>query len=425
MLKLRLVLYAQGGNGMWNLNKLILLAGTLCTVAVVPLAQADYVAYSVTESGERLPLPKDVNAIDVEYLVNVEWGKYAGNQTRIGVLEVGNTSSSSSVNVMGPGGTVTYNVGSGGVPVQGIEAILTDVMHRTGRFRMVERKVLGATLKEQDLGASGRIAKPSAAKVGKVLGAQYLFQAVITNYETGVEEKGGGLGGLIGGSAGALLGGLSMKSSKAIIGMNFRLINAETSEIMYTDQVQVDLSSSGLNFGGLGFAGGAGIGGFMSEYAKTPIGHAVIAAVNKGVFDLVKQVGSASASGSVVQVKSGKVYVNLGKGVVSVGDKLTLMDRGESLIDPDTGITLGGEDEQIGELKVTSVKEKYSLAKPVGIKLSKIKRGNKVVSQRQADPLMYATAFVPPKKEGGFFSGGSSGTSNNANSNSWGTGPQN
>ncbi|MCW8949852.1 MAG: hypothetical protein OQL17_07690, partial [Sedimenticola sp.] len=81
---------------MWNLNKLILLAGTLCTVAVMPLAQADYVAYSVTESGERLPLPKDVNAIDVEYLVNVEWGKYAGNQTRIGVLEVGNTSSSSS-----------------------------------------------------------------------------------------------------------------------------------------------------------------------------------------------------------------------------------------------------------------------------------------------------------------------------------------
>ncbi|MCW8890265.1 MAG: CsgG/HfaB family protein, partial [Sedimenticola sp.] len=224
---------------MQSLKQGIVLAGALFALGTMAVARADFVAYSVTEEGQRLPLPKDVNSIDVEYLVNVEWGQYAGNKTRIGVLEVQNTSSASSVNVMGPGGTVTYNVGSGGVPVQGIEAILTDVMHRTGRFRMVERKVLSQTLKEQDLGASGRIAKPSAAKVGNVLGAQYLFQAVVTNYESGVEEKGGGLGGLIGGSAGALLGGLSMKSSKAIIGMNFRLINAETSEIMYTDQVQV------------------------------------------------------------------------------------------------------------------------------------------------------------------------------------------
>jgi len=401
----------------------LVFAWVLFTLGFLSVARADFVAFSVTTEGERLPLPQDVDSIDVEYLVNVEWGQYGGNKTRIGVLQVENNSSASSVNVMGPGGAVTYNASSGGVPVQGIEAILTDVMHRTGRFRMVERKVLDQTLREQDLGASGRIAKPSAAKVGQVLGAEYLFQAVVTNYEAGVEEKGGGLGGLIGGSAGALLGGLSMKSSKAIIGMNFRLINAETSEIIYTDQVQVDLSSSGLNFGGLGFTGGVGLGGFLSDYSKTPIGHAVIAAVNKGVFDLVRQVGSQAPSGSVVQVKNGNVYLNLGDGAVAVGDMLTLMERGEKLIDPDTGIALGGEDEPIGELKVTSVKEKYSLAKPVGIKLSKIKRGNKVVSQRQSDPLKYASSFAPPKKSGGFFSGG--GNNTNSGSNSWGTGPQN
>lgn len=404
-------------------NKGILLVGLSLALGVMSVARADFVAFSVTEEGEKLPLPKDINSIDVEYLVNVEWGKYSGNKTRIGVLKVENNSSSSSVNITGPGGTVTYDAGRGGVPVQGIEAILTDVMHRTGRFRMVERKVLDQTLREQDLGASGRIAKPSAAKVGQVLGAEYLFQAVVTNYEDGVEQKGGGLGGLIGGSAGALLGGLSMKSSKAIIGMNFRLIDAETSEIIYTDQVQVDLSSSGLNFGGLGFTGGVGLGGFLSDYAKTPIGHAVIAAVNKGVFDLVGQVGSKPPTGSVVQVKKGKVYLNLGQGVVSPGDRLTLMERGEKLIDPETGIELGGEDEPIGELKVTAVKEKYSLAKPVGIKLSRIKRGNKVVSQGKADPLMYASSFEPPKKSGGFFGGGNNNNNASSESGNWGTNP--
>ncbi len=122
---------------MRGLKRGLQLAGVICALGIMSVAQADFVAYSVTEAGEKLPLPKDVNAIDVEYLVNVQWGQYAGNKTRIGVLEVQNTSSASSVNVMGPGGTVTYQVGSGGVPVQGIEAILTDVMHRTGRFRMV------------------------------------------------------------------------------------------------------------------------------------------------------------------------------------------------------------------------------------------------------------------------------------------------
>ncbi|HEC16862.1 MAG TPA: hypothetical protein ENI99_09885 [Sedimenticola sp.] len=385
-----------------------LLAGALAVMTAASVAQADYVAYSVDQDGVRRPLPSRIDNIDVKYLINVEWGKYEGSKARIGVLPVENTSSTSTVNIMGPGGSVTYSAGSGGVPVQGIEAIITDVMHRTGRFRLVERKMLHKTLQEQDLGATGRIAKPSAAKIGKVLGAQYLFQAVVTNYEAGVEEKGGGLGGLIGGSAGAILGGLSMKSSKAVLGMNFRLIDAETSEVVYTDQVEVAIKESGLSFGGLGFTGGAGLGGFMSEYAKTPIGQAVISAANQGVFNLVKQVGASRATGSVIQVKGGKVYINLGKNSVSTGDVMDLMKMGEQLIDPETGISLGGEEEKIGAVKIVAVKEKYSIAKPVGVKSSKIKRGDKVVSQREPEPLQFATSWNPPQEKGFFGGGGSS-----------------
>lgn len=399
-------------------NKRRLLLAAALTLGLTQAALADFVAFSVPKEGAPMPLPRELTNVDMKYLINVKWGKYSGNKSRIGVLPVQNTSSVSTVSVMGPGGAVTYNAGSGGVPVQGIEAILTDVMHRTNRFRLVERKVLDQTLREQDLGASGRISKPSAAKIGKVLGAEYLFQAVVTNYEAGVEQKGGGLGGFLGGSAGALLGGLSMKSEKAVLGMNFRLINATTSEVVYTDQVQVDLSSSGLDFGGLGFTGGGGLGGFVSNYAKTPIGNAVIAAVNKGVFDLIKQVGSGSAGGSVIQVKGGSVYVNMGSSMVKKGDMLSLKRKGEELIDPDTGLSLGGEEETIGQLKVTTVKEKYSIAAPTGVKSSAIKRGDKVVSQRSAEPLMYATGWNPPEEKGFF---GSTSNSNSNRGSSWGT----
>ncbi len=381
------------------------------TLGLASLAQADYVAYSIIkEGGAKQPLPEYVGDIDVKYLVNLEWGRYSGKKTRIGVLPVENNSSSHSVSVSGPGGTYTYNsaTSSGGVPVQGIEAMLMDVMHKSKRFRLVERKVLDQTLKEQDLGATGRIAKPSAAKIGKILGAQYLFQAVITHYEAGVEEKGGGLGGLLGGSAGALLGALSVKESKAVLGMNFRLINSETSEIIYTDQVEAELSESGLTFGGAGITGGGGLGGFMSKYAKTPIGQAVLSTINRGVYGLVKQTGTSPATGSVIKVKGNKIYLNLGQDAVEPGESLDLMRMGEQLIDPETGISLGGEEELVGSVKVTAAKEKYSIAKPTGrLKASRIKRGDKIVSQRAPEPMKFATSWKSPKKKSGFFGGGS------------------
>jgi len=376
-------------------------------IGFVSVAQADYVAYSVDQDGVKRPLPEYIGNIPVKYLLNIKWGKYNGKKVRIGVLPVENNSSSQTVSVTGPGGTVTYNASVGqGVPVQGIEAIITNVMQQTHRFRLVERKVLDKALKEQDLGATGRMAKPSAAKIGKVLGAQYLFQAVITNYEAGVEKKGGGLGGLLGGRAGALLGAISVKSSKAVLGMNFRLIDAETSEIVYTDQVEVSIKDSGLSFGGLGITGGGALGGFMSSYAKTPIGQAVITAANRGVYGLVKQTGNAPATGSVIKVHRGKVYLNLGKDSVSRGERLDLMHVGEQLIDPETGISLGGEEERIGSVKVIAAKEKYSIAKPVGIRASHIKRGDKVVSTKRPEPLHYAATWNGPQNKG-LFGGGS------------------
>ncbi len=382
--------------------KTILLVCACILLGIATISHADFVAYSVSEDGDKRPLPKVIRNLDVKDILFLEWGKYSGNKTRIGVMEVENTSSSTTVSVVGPGGTMTYNASAGGVPVQGIEAIITDVMHKTKRFRLVERKILDKTIQEQDLGASGRVAKPSSAKIGKILGAQYLFQAVITNYEAGVEKKGGGLGGLLGGRAGAIMGGLRVKSGKAVIGMNFRLIDSETTEVIYTDQVEVAIKESGLTFGGFGITGGGALGGFMSSYSKTPIGQAVIAAVNQGVFGLVKQVGASPATGTVMKAKNDKVYVNLGEDAVSVGDKLMLMSMGEELIDPDTGISLGGDEEEVGTLEVVNTKPKFCIAKPLDLQGSEIERGQKVESQRQPAPLEFGSTWASKKKKGLF-----------------------
>ena len=362
-------------------------------LAGAPLQADDFLAYAVL-NGKTQPLPEHLDAVPTKHLVKIRWGRYSGKKARVGVLKVDNTSSASSVNISGPGGSYSYNFNTGGVPVQGIEAILIDVLNQTGRFRVVERTVLNQTLREQDLGASGRISKPSAAKIGKVLGAQYLIQAVVTHYEPNYQGQRFGVGGLLPGKVGGILGGVGVNTSRSMVGMNFRLIDAQTSEIVFSKQVEAIISRSGLTVGGAGFGHAGTLGGFFSSYARTPIGQAVIAAVNKGVYELVKQVGNAPAWGSVVKVKGGRVYLNLGRGQVAAGDRLKVLRKGEALVDPETGLSLGSEDRELGTVVVTEVKQKYSIARAEGAR--GIRRGDKVVATRAAGRLLFARSWQGP-----------------------------
>jgi len=364
--------------------------------------QADFLAYSLDEKKGDQPLPQNIDKIDALNLVSVRWGDYKGKKTRVAVLKVKNRSSIASYSVIAPEVEISSDFGQDRIPVDGIEAIITDVMHRTNRFRLVERAVLDQTLGEQDLGASGRIASPSAAKIGKVLGAQFQLQAVVTNYETNVSSKGKGLGGLLGGTAGLLLGGISVKNSQSVVGMNFRLIDAETSEVVYTKQVESIIKASGVDFGagGVGFTGGAvaALGGFMSDYSRTSVGQAVIAAIHKGIYDLIGEIGAQPATGSVIKVSGSKIYLNLGAGSVNVGGELEAYSVGEALIDPETGISLGSEEWVIGALQVTDVKEKYSFAKAVGFPASDLETGSKVVSMESTAGIEYGRKWKKKKK---------------------------
>jgi len=360
-------------------------------------AYADYLAYAVGEKS-RIALPERIDNIDAKYLLNIQWGEYNGAKSRAAVLPVDNKSSSSSFNVTGPDGqSFSWSFDNANeVPVNGIEAIVTDVMNQTGRFRLVERQVLSSVLQEQDLAASGRIAKPSGAKTGNVLGAKYLVQVVVTDYEANTSgSSGGGLGLLT--QKLPLLGGFGMKSGKGRVGMNFRLIDAETSEVIYTKQMESIIRESGLTVGGAAFGGAGALGGFFSNYAKTPIGQAVIAGINKGVYGLVKQIGTAPASGSIIKAEGNKVWINIGSADVSVGDTLTVLAKGEELIDPDTGISLGSSDTEIGSIRVSQAQEKFSVTDIVSIN-GRAKRGDKVVSNALPPTVEFADKWQKPKR---------------------------
>ena len=362
--------------------------------AGVQTAAADYVAYSVGEK-EKSPLPERVDNVDTEYLLNIQWGDYAGRKSRLGVLEVDNNSSTSSYTVSTAMGNVDYSASTTGVPVNGIEAIVIDSLSQTGRFRLVERTELGDVLAEQDLASSGRIAKPSGAKTGNVLGAEYLVQLVVTDYESKTSGTNKGIGGILTRKV-PLLGGIKAGSSTGRVGLNIRLIDAETSEITFTKQIEAVIKETNLAFGGAGLFGDVGLGGFMSEYSKTPVGQAVIAGINQAVFELIKQVGAKPPEGSIVKADAAQIYTNLGADAVAVGDRLQVLKKGEELIDPETGISLGGSTTSIGEIEVSQVQEKFSIARPVSLS-STPDRGDKVKGTKAAAPLEFAKSWKKPK----------------------------
>ena len=281
------------------------------------------------------------------------------------------------------------------MPVNGIEAIVTDTMNRSGRFRLVERAALGDVLGEQDLATSGRVAQPSAAATGQVLGAELLMQVVVTDYEENTSGTSGGVGGLL--RKVPLVGGVGIKSGKGRVGLNFRLIDATTSEVLYTKQVESIIKESGLTLAGAGWTSDAVLGGFISSYAKTPIGQAVIAGINKGVYDVIKEIGARPAEGSVIKAEGKRVWLNIGEDGVNMGDRLTVMSKGEELIDPETGISLGSSDSALGDVEVIQVAEKFSIAQWATLAQSP-SRGDRVVSQAAPPTIEFADKWKPPKK---------------------------
>lgn len=144
-----------------------------------------------------------------------------------------------------------------------LAGMLTNELASTEKFRMVERDKLGAVLEEQDLAASGRVSKSTAAKVGKLTGAQYLVTGTVSAYEEKTQGGGGGIS-----FRGISLGG---KKDDAYIAVDLRVVDTTTGEVMFTRTVEARSSGYGVNAG----LYKGGFGGNMEKYNNTPAGKAI------------------------------------------------------------------------------------------------------------------------------------------------------
>jgi curli biogenesis system outer membrane secretion channel CsgG len=144
-----------------------------------------------------------------------------------------------------------------------LSSMLTNELASTDKFKIVERSKTAYVLDEQDLGNSGRVSKKTAAKMGKMTGAQYLVVGTVSAFEQNVSGGGGGLS-----LKGFSLGG---KKEEAYIAIDLRVIDTTTGEIEHTRTIEARSTSYGI--AGSGHVGG--LSGGLGKYEKTPAGKAI------------------------------------------------------------------------------------------------------------------------------------------------------
>lgn len=234
----------------------------------------------------------------------------------------------------------------------GMQEMMCTSLVDTGRFTVLERQDLDAIMAEQDLGASGRTGKGSAASIGKLGKAQILISGAVTEFE---EKKGGEGGGI--GFKGFRIGG---SHEQAHVAINVRIYDTTSGEVLDSIRVEGNADAGGLKIG----YSNADFGGDLGGFRKTPLGKATQEAIDEAVQKIASRLKSVPWQGKIMKATPSKVYINSGsKGGVEEGMEFDVYRPGEELIDPDTGMTLGAETEKIGRVEVTSVKEKYSIAK--------------------------------------------------------------
>ena len=225
----------------------------------------------------------------------------------------------------------------------------------TNKFRLIEREQINRVIEEQDFGQSGRVDTKTAAKIGKILGVDFLVMGRVTEFSlksTGVSglslKKGIGLG---------------VKSTNAIVAIDARLVDATTAEIIASVTGKGDKRSTNLavavEWEAIAFG--------SDEFRKTNLGIATREAVASAAQQLAdKAYGSgrgpsqpSKLSGVVAYASGNRVIINIGSSSGVKQDMVFVVSKVLEVVkDPTTDEVIDEITETVAEIKVTEVKDK-------------------------------------------------------------------
>ena len=205
---------------------------------------------------------------------------------------------------------------------------------KVGRFKIMERNRIDEVLSEQVLQGefSGAGTNMSAGAV------DYIVYGSITKF--GKKEK--------------VIQTNKFSSVKVIteFGIDLKVVSALDGEVRRAENVDVVLETgSGMSTGKIATGDSAAdpLADVQRRAAKK-----VAAAIAESIFPI-----------GVITFRDNEAYLNYGDAILTVGDRLKVIQPGEELIDEATGLNLGATEQVIGTVEVTEALAKFSKAKVI------------------------------------------------------------
>ena len=272
--------------------------------------------------------------------------------------------------------TVTQQVFGTNVNLgKGIRAMLTKRVAEQGKVVVVERAKINALTAEQDRNVSNRVKQGTGARVGRITGANLQLSGDIVIFgrdDKQMKIKGGGI---IGRGIGAI--GVASKEDKAVVAINYRLIDVETSEIIATGEARGESSRKSKGFGALAGALGKGVAGMevdmtSSGFAETIIGEATMDCVNKLAAFLGDQTTNMKQTKREVEtlvadVNGATLTIAAGSGDgVNQGEVFEIHKILREVKDPVTKEVLDRVTDKVGEMTINTVRERVSTGSYAG-----------------------------------------------------------
>lgn len=252
-----------------------------------------------------------------------------------------------------------------------LDSTLIDQFNSSRKFEVVARKAaLTSIFNEQQLGASGVMDPPSAAKAFKIAGSQYLVVTTITDFVMGNEViKFDGLG-------------IAANREAVRISCSIQIYDTTTGKLIESARFRgQDIIASPE---GRLTADGASLTKITDRLAAELVGRVV---------DVIYPARVAAKNGNQITVNRGE------SAGVAVGQEWTVFALGEEIKDPDTGDLLGRNEVETGTIKIIRVSPKLSYGEATedaGIAIGHILRARQIQTSSE-EPKQGQSPFTEEK----------------------------
>ncbi len=216
---------------------------------------------------------------------------------------------------------------------------LTDALFHLHAFDMLEQNAVHTAMQKLDLDRANAVNQNQAVKMGEELQADFVVIPEIQSLSTTVERRE------------IPIVNRMRTTLRGNFGIHVRVVDVQSSRIVSTWQRQVDLQERLDNDTTDHGAKGLQFINRLYEQAAREASREIVDAVHPL---------------RIVAIDGRQITLNRGQGAVQEGDLFVVYKQGEPILDPDTQAPLGHAEQITGEIRVTQVLPRMSIAEAIG-----------------------------------------------------------